>query len=254
MYKTILSALALLTGLSLATPAAAAAKQDLIVSAAASLTNAFRDLGRDFERTHPGTQITFNFAASGPLLQQIAQGAPVDVFASADEPTMDRAQQQGLILPKTRVDFVGNKLVLIEPADSRRRFRSLTDLTRPEVKRIAIGNPASVPNGHYAQEALQAAGLWTTLSPKFIYAQSVRQSLDYVDRGEVDAGFVFATDAAIDRGKVKVAMDVPLRRPIVYPIAVVKRSHDPALARTFIDFVRSPVGQGVLARYGFAKP
>lgn len=254
MYKTIFSALALMTGLSLAAPAAAAAKQDLIVSAAASLTNAFRDIGQDFERTHPGSRITFNFAASGPLLQQIAQGAPVDVFASADESTMDRAQKQDLILPRTRVDFVGNRLVLIEPADARRRFQSLSDLTRSDVKRIAIGNPASVPNGHYAQEALQAAGLWNTLSPKFIYAQSVRQSLDYVDRGEVDAGFVFATDAAIDRGKVKVAMDVPLRQSIVYPIAVVKRSRNPALAQAFIDFVRSPAGQDVLARYGFSKP
>lgn len=227
---------------------------DLTISAAASLTNAFQEIGKAFEQASPGSKILFNFGGSGQLLQQIARGAPVDVFASADQETMDRAQQQDLIVNDSRATFAANKLALIVPADSALRLTGLQDLAGDKVQRIAVGNPDSVPVGHYTKEALAAAGLWDKLSAKIIYTQNVRQSLDYVSRGEVDAAFVYLTDIATAAGKVRSAMQVPLDKAIVYPIAVVKGSRDERRAADFIAFVRSEKGRSILNKYGFSNP
>ena len=235
--------------------------QTLTVSAAASLTNAFNEIGKAFETKHPESKIQFNFAASGVLLQQITQGAPVDVFASADQETMDKAEAQGVIKAGTRVDFVGNNLVLIVPTDSKLKFTSLNDLLQADVKHIAIGNPATTPNGRYARAAMQHAGVWTAIEPRLVLAENVRQSLSYVGRGEVDAGFVFSTDAKQDEGKVNVALTIPtvkagnaegewIPSPIVYPAAEVASTKH-KLAPAFITFLRSPEGQTILAKYGF---
>jgi molybdate transport system substrate-binding protein len=234
--------------------APALAGQELMVSAAASLTNALREVAGQFEKTHPGARIVCNFAASGVLLQQMAQGAPVDVFAAADQETMNRAQEKNLIVPGSRKNFVSNRLVLIAPVDSKLALRGLKDLTRPEVKRVAVGNPATVPAGRYAKEALVQAGLWDQLSPRFIVAESVRQVLDYVSRGEVDAGLVYETDAAIARGKVKVIQTVTEPIPILYPLAVTVATDKKALAQEFMDFVLSPPAQEIFRRFGFGKP
>jgi molybdate transport system substrate-binding protein len=231
--------------------APASAGQELIVSAAASLTNALKEVAGQFEKTHPGAKIVCNFAASGPLLQQIAQGAPVDVFASADQKTMNQAQDKGLIVPASRKNFVSNNLVLIAPEKSGLPIVSLKDLALPEVKRVALGNPATVPVGRYTQEALTTAGLWESLNPKFIYGESVRQVLDYVSRGEVEAGFVFATDAAIAKGKVKIVAGVQGHQPIVYPAALVAAGQKQALAQSFLDFILSPAAQEIFKKYGF---
>ncbi len=225
---------------------------ELTVSAAASLTNAFTEIGRAFEAQNPGSKVQFNFAASGALLQQIAKGAPVDVFASADEQTMDDAQKQDLVDPATRIDFVRNALVVIVPSDARTVPSSLAGLA--SAQKIAIGVPASVPAGRYTQSVLEQANLWSTIEPKRIGAQSVRQVLDYVARGEVDAGFVYATDAAVMPDRVKVAFAVPTLKPIAYPIAVVKVASEKTLALRFVRYVGEPSAQAVLARYGFAKP
>ncbi len=228
--------------------------QELIVSAAASLTNAFPEIGKVFEKQHPGIKIIYNFAASGTLLQQIAQGAPVDVFASADQKTMNQAVDKGLIVPASRKNFVSNTLVLIVPEKSGFPLTALKDLAALEIKRVALGNPETVPVGRYTQEALTQAGLWETLKPKFIYGESVRQVLDYVGRGEVDAGFVFATDAAIAKGKVKTVTEVRGHQPIIYPVALVAASQKQALAQSFVDFVMSPPAQEILSKFGFGKP
>ena len=228
---------------------------DLTVSAAASLTNAFKELGPMFERANPGTQVLFNFGASGALLQQIAKGgAPVDVFVSADEETMDQAQAQGLVQAAQRRDFVSNALVVIVPASGGRAPKALNELAGPAYARIAIGLPASVPVGRYTKSVLEAAGLWAAIEPKMIGANNVRQALDYVARGEVDAGFVYATDAALASGKVKVALTVPTRTPVRYPAAPLAASPNGTLAKRFVDFLQSAQAQGVLARYGFGKP
>jgi len=225
---------------------------DLLVSAASSLTNAFNELGSSYEAAHPGTKVLLNYGASGALLQQISKGAPADVLATADQETMDQAAAQKLIDPSGRRDFVKNTLVVVSPLDGRIALRQLSDLTR--LGRVAIGAPASVPVGRYAKKALEEAGLWTAVSPKAITTQNVRQSLDYVARGEVDAAFVYATDAAQFKDKVHLAFTVPLATAVRYPVAPVQASAHAMEARRFIDYLRSPAGQAILGRYGFTQP
>ena len=233
---------------------AESASTAITVSAAASLGDAFRAMAAAFEAAHPQTAVRLNVAASGALLQQIAHGAPVDVFASADEATMDQAASQNLIDGGTRIDFASNTLVLVVPSASGRLPRSLADLGRADVRRVAIGLPGSVPAGRYAKSALKAAGSWPQVEAKMVGAQSVRQVLDYVGRGEVDAGFVYATDAMLKPGKVEVAFTVATAAPVRYPIAPLAASRDPAAARRFVEFVVSPAGRAVLARFGFGRP
>lgn len=227
---------------------------ELHVSAATSLSNAFKEVAARYEAQYAGTRVLLNFGASGALLQQMARGAPVDVFACADVETMDMAAKQGLVVNGERRDFARNSLVVVVPRDSKTTLKRLQDLGQPAVRKVAIGNPASVPVGRYARHALDSATLWTAVSPKAINTQNVRQSLDYVARGEVDAGFVYGSDAAVMPDRVKVAFEVPLDIAIRYPIARTTASLDAPEARRFIDFVLSPAGQAVLARYGFRKP
>ena len=238
----------------LAFSSCAAHAADLTVSAAASLTNAFKELGPMFEAQNAGTVVQFNFAASDALLAQIAKGAPVDVFASADQEAMDRANAQKLLVAGTRGNFVSNTLVMVVPSYSTLDLKSPADLQKPEVRRIAIGNPASVPVGRYTRASLEAARLWRAVEPKVVMAQSVRQALDYVARGEVEAGFVYSTDAAIMRDKVKVVATIPTETPVSYPIAAIGGSPNPAAAVKFIEFLFTPTAQAVLGRYGFGKP
>ena len=233
----------------------------ITVSAAASLTNAYTELGKAFEAKNPEHNVELNFGASGTLLQQILQGAPVDVFASADQATMDKAVVEGMIKEGTRVDFIGNGLVLIVPIDSERSFNSLEELTADDIEHIAMGNPDTTPNARYARAAMQKDGVWDKIEPKLVLASNVRQSLSYVSRGEVAAGFVFSTDAKQDEGKVKVSLVIPtvvagdkegewVPSPIVYPIAEAAQSKSTA-ATDFIAYVLSDEGQDILAKYGF---
>jgi molybdate transport system substrate-binding protein len=242
-----------LFGLFLLLPLAASAQQ-ITVSTAASLTDAFKELGPKFEASQPGSTVRFNFAASGVLLQQISQGAPVDVFASADQDTMDRAAAQKLITPESRKNFASNQLVLVEPAQDGPGLTSLQDLARAGVRKIAIGKPATVPAGRYTQQTLTSAKLWTLLEPKLVQADSVRQVLDYVARGEVEAGFVYRTDAILFGNKVKIVLTPPGHTPVSYPIAVVSDSPQKAVAQKFVNFLSTDAAQQVLAKYGFGKP
>jgi molybdate transport system substrate-binding protein len=227
--------------------------RELTVSAAASLTDAFKQIARAYEVQYPGSKVQLNFGASGALLQQMAKGAPVDVFASADQETMDAAVKQGLIATGDRKNFARNTLVVIVPTDSVIAIRRLDDLRQPAVRHIALGNPASVPVGRYARQALESGKLWNELGPRLINTQNVRQALDYVARNEVDAGFVYRTDAAVQKDKVRVAFEVPLDTPITYPIAPAAASANADEARRFVAYVVSPAAQSVLARYGFLK-
>ncbi len=230
--------------------AAQAPPKTLTVSAAASLGDAMKALRPAFEAQHPDVTLRWNFAASGVLLQQIAQGAPVDVFVSADEDTMDRAAAQQLVDPGTRRVLATNTLVVVAPAGM--ALAGLADLGTAQ--RIAIGKAASVPAGRYAQQALEAQGMWARLQPKLVPADHVRQVLDYVARAEVDAGFVYATDAASAGAKVRVVGVLGGHAPIRYPVAVVKDSAQPEAARAFVQFLLSPAAQAVLRQHGFGAP
>jgi molybdate transport system substrate-binding protein len=241
-------------GAALLVSAGAAQATDLVVSAAASLTNAFKELSQSFEQQNPGVKVITNFGASDILMQQIVRGAPADVFASADQTAMDKAVAEKAVDASTRKNFAANQIVLIVPHDSKLEPTALADLTKPDYRRIALGNPASVPFGRYTKTALEQAGLWAQVSAKSVMAENVRTSLDYVARGEVDAGFVFATDAAVMPEKVKVAVRIPSDAPATYPIALTSGSQQKELAAKFVGHVLSPAGQAVLARYGFLKP
>lgn len=243
------AALLILIGAS--APYSHAATGELTISAAASLTNAFSELVDVFKKSHPELVVNTNYAASNPLLRQILEGAPVDVFASADQATMDKAAEAGVIEPGSRHNFAQSTLVLIVPAGSPKPG----DLRQLEsMKRIAIGNPDSVPAGRYAREALTGAGLWEKLSPAFILGENVRQVLDYVARGEVDAGFVYGTDARQQAGRVDVAFVVGGHKPVNYPIALVKTGKNPDAGKEFINLALSPEGFKILEKYGFAAP
>jgi molybdate transport system substrate-binding protein len=224
--------------------------EELTVSAAASLTNAFTELKGLFEKRHGGASVATNFASSNALLQQIREGAPADVFASADQETMDKAQNEKLVDPATRKNFVRNTLVMIAPAGS--KLKSVKNLKAD--MRIAVGNPDSVPAGRYARDALTAAGLYDSLKAAFIQGNNVRQVLDYVARGEVDAGFVYGTDAAVAKGKVIVVETMSGHKPVLYPVALVAAGKNKKLARAFEDFLFTPEASAVLQKYGFSKP
>jgi len=243
-----------LLAVALALTAGAAEAGELTVSAAASLTAAFQEIGPAFEAARPQTKVRLNFGSSGALLQQIAQGAPVDVLASADEATIDEAERRQLVRAESRVDFAGNALVVVVPRDAASAPASLADLAAPAVRRVAIGVPASVPAGRYARAALEKAQLWQEVEAKAVGAQTVRQALDYVARGEVDAGFVYASDAKGQAERVRVAFVVPSATPVRYAVAVVAASAAAAEARQFIAFLRSPPAQAILRRLGFAAP
>jgi molybdate transport system substrate-binding protein len=231
-----------------------ASATDITVSAAASLTNAFKEIGAAYEKEHAGDKVQFNFAASDPLVQQISKGAPVDVFASADQDAMDKADGLKLLAAGTRRNFATNSLVLIAPASGTAPIKGIADLQQAAVARVTMGNPASVPVGRYTKSALEQAKLWAAVEPKVIYGASVRQCLDYVARGEVDAGFVYATDAALIKDKVRVIVTVPTETPVSYPIAVIAAGPQASAGRKFVDYVLTPAGQAILAKYGFGRP
>ncbi|MCO6513699.1 MAG: molybdate ABC transporter substrate-binding protein [Snodgrassella sp.] len=221
------------------------------VSAATSLYNAFQDIAKAYMRQYPEDQVKLNFGASGALLQQMQNGAPVDVFASADQQTMDQAQARNLVQAKDRINFVNNTLVLITPKKGGVTVRSLKDLQQNGIKHIALGNPAYTPAGRYAQAAMEQAHLWNKVQPKIVNVNNVRQALDYVANQSAEAGFVFGTDAAIMPDKVSVAITIPTRKPVSYPIAKTVASKEPAAAYRFIRFIRSAKGQQILKNYGF---
>ena len=231
-----------------------AAVSELTVSAALSLKNAFEEIGKLYEVKQPGRKVLFNFGASGNLARQITGGAPVDVFASAAQKDMDDMAAKGYILPDSRVDFVKNSLVLIAPKNV--AVKSFPDLASASVKRIAAGNPKTVPAGRYAAEVFDYYKIAGSIKDKLIYAENVRQVLDYVARGEVDAGVVYATDAAVRGAEIHIIAEAPeaSHKPVVYPMAVVKGTKNEAAAKAFIDIVRSKEGSAILKKYGFRIP
>ena len=245
--------LVFLAGLALGTEIGAQSPHEITISAAISLKNAFEDIATVFQERNPGTKLLFNFGASGDLARQIEAGAPVDVFASAAQKDMDDIDRKGLVASNSRKNFAGNTVVLIKPANSNIPISSLEDLRRREVGKIAIGNPKTVPAGRYAEEVLRHFNLQETLKKKLIFSENVRQVMDYVARGEVDAGLVYSTDAMVRSKEVKVVMKVPegSHQPVIYPIGVVKGTKEESLSRAFVDLVLSAEGQKILSQYGF---
>jgi molybdate transport system substrate-binding protein len=232
--------------------AASVAAQELTVSVAISMKEAIETIGRTFTARR-GVTLRYNLGASGDLQKQIEAGAPIDVFVSAATRQMDELEQQGLILADLRRAVARNVLVVVTPADSGRDLTAVADLLGPRVTRVAIGTPKTVPVGQYAQESLRAVGLWDRLGPKLVFAENVRQVLEYVARGEVAAGFVYATDVPVGGPRVREAFrpGEDTYPPVVYPVGVVAGTRHLALAGAFVALVSGPEGQAVLRRLGF---
>jgi molybdate transport system substrate-binding protein len=232
----------------------AGAEKTLTVSAAISLKDVLTKLAPDFEKRNAPLKILFNFAASGPLRAQIESGAPVDVFISASVGDVDKLSQQKKIVESSRVNLVANHLVLIVNKKQPPVLSDISGLKNDSIRRIAIGNPATVPAGQYAKDALNHYKLYDQVASKLIFGENVRQVLDYVARGEVDCGFVYATDALIEKA-VTVVQDIPdnTHKPILYPAVVINTSQDAPLAGQFIKFLQEPGSTRVFKEYGFEQ-
>jgi molybdate transport system substrate-binding protein len=235
----------------------------LNVFAAASLVEAFTDLGQRFDNANPGTKITFSFAGSQQLAQQIQQAAPTDIFASANMAQMVIAIKSGRIVSGTEQVLVRNRLVVVYPTDNPAHIASLQDLAKPGVRLILAAK--EVPVGQYGLDFLDKAGHDPAFGPDYkanvlknvvSYEQNVRAVLSKVDLGEADAGIVYSTDASSDKSGKTARLDIPdaLNSIAVYPIAALNDSPQPELAKAFVDYTLSPAGQDVLSSYGFIKP
>jgi molybdate transport system substrate-binding protein len=210
-----------------------------------------KDLAPVYERSHPGITLNFNFGGSGALEQQIESGAPVDVFFAAALRPIDQLASKGLILADTRRDLLRNQLVLVVPSGNIGP-NSFQELAEAKVKLIALGEPASVPAGDYGRQVLESLHIWKLVQPKVVLAKDVRQVLSYVETGNADAGIVYATDARQSRS-VRVTSTAPAgsHAPVVYPVAVVKTSHDATAARALVMFLAGHDAKAVFSRHGF---
>jgi molybdate transport system substrate-binding protein len=230
---------------------ASACGDEILVSAAASLTDVLKEISNGYESKSQHT-VKFNFGPSSGLARQIEEGAPADLFFSADLPQMDTLDKNGRLEPGTRKNLLSNQLVIIVPADSKLAISSPKDLLKADIKRIALAEPTSVPVGVYSSKYLTDEGLWDQVKPKVVPVQDVRATLASVESGNVEAGFVYKTDAAVSK-KVKIVYEVPIDKgpKIIYPAAIVKESKRKDAARDFMNFVTSPAVKEVFKKYGF---
>jgi len=228
---------------------------ELTISAAASLTDALNEIQTIYETKHSNIKLVFNYGASGALQQQIEQGAPADLFLSAATKNMKALVDKQLIDSAQQHHLLSNELVVVVPSDGKLSIGSEQDLKKDDVKKIAIGIPESVPAGKYAQEALTNANLSDALQTKIVQAKDVRQVLQYTETGNVDAGFVYKTDAlASDKVKVAFAVDPNSYSPINYPVGIVKATKHAKEAEELYDFLQTNEALDVFVKYGFKIP
>jgi len=223
---------------------------NLTVAAAASLQDAAEEIKAVYATKNPGVRITYNFSSSGTLQKQIEEGAPADLFISSGKSQMDALSRKGLIIEASRVDLLGNELVLIAGRDA--SITGFEDLAGPVVTRISIGTPETVPAGSYAKEVLTTLNLWDKLQPKMVLAKDVRQVLTYVETGNVDAGLVYRTDAVSGK-KVKIVAAAPAgsHKPVVYPMAVMNNTGNKNASEEFAAYLSGREAAAVFEKYGF---
>lgn len=233
---------------------AAAPAQSLTVSAAASLKDALAAVNAAFTAAHPGIRVVVNYGASGALQHQIEHGAPVDVFLSAAARPMDALAARGLLLKGTRADLLSNTLVLIGPPGAKTP-KDFPDLTSKGIRRIAIGEPKSVPAGQYAEEIFAHFGIAGAVAPKLVFAKDVRAVLTYTETGNVDAGVVYLTDARHSKRATILAIAPDgSHQPVVYPAAVIASSKHPEAARSYLGFLCSEEAATIFKSFGFDIP
>lgn len=224
----------------------------LNVYAAASLTDVMKEIALTYEK-ESGDKLQFNFGASNLLERQIEEGAPADVFLSADEAQMDLLEKKNLLLPGTRRDLLSNLLVIIVTNEATTAPKSAADLAKPDYQKLALADPQSVPAGIYARDYLQKLGLWESVKDKVVPTENVRGALAAVEAGNVNAGIVYKTDAIVSK-KVKVAVEVPAAEgpKISYPVAVMKSSGEPERAKKFAEYLTAPAARALFEKFGFS--
>lgn len=224
---------------------------ELSVFAAASLKDVLMEIGSAYER-ESGDKVVFNFGSSNTLARQIQEGAPADIFFSADEAKIEALEQKGLLLPGTRQSLLTNTLVIVVSADAAKMPKSVTDLAKPSIRRLALAEPSSVPAGIYSREYLEKLGLWTEVKAKVVPTENVRAAMAAVESGNVEAGMVYKTDALISK-RVKVALEISATDGprISYPLAVLRNSKQPESARKFARYLASPTARSLFEKFGF---
>lgn len=224
---------------------------NLTVSAAASLKDAMDEIKPLHSKQKPNVSLTYNFGSSGALQQQIEQGAGVDIFISAAIKQMDALQQKGLLVDGTRKNLLKNQIVLIAPQNST-AVTDFKDLASPSIKKIALGEPKSVPAGQYAQQVLTSLKILDQVKSKAVYAKDVRQALNYVESGNADAGLVYFSDAkSTPKVKIVATASEKTHSPIVYPLAVLKSSKNADAAKDFVQFLSGNEAKTVFEKQGF---
>lgn len=241
-----------------AVPAPKAQPVTLTVSAASDLTYAFTEIGKQFEAA-TGNKVVFNFGSTGQLSQQIEQGAPVDVFAAANVSYVDDLEKKGLIVPGTKQEYARGRITLWTRGDSPLQVTRIEDLTRDDVKRIAIANPDHAPYGMAAKQALQTAGIWDAVQPKLVFGENIAQTLQYAETGNVDVAIMalsLSVPAAAEGATPGRYTLIPeeLHKPLDQALAVIKGTQHEATARAFAAFVNGEQGRPVMRKYGFVLP
>jgi molybdate transport system substrate-binding protein len=229
-----------------------ASPSEITVAAAADLTPAFEEMGREFEANHK-TKVVFVFGSTGLLTRQIENGAPFDLFAAANVDYIDQLEQMGLIVPGTKRVYARGRITLWTTADSKVKIEKLEDLTGADVHRIAIANPDHAPYGLAAREALQSARIWDVVQPKLVYGDNIRQTLQYAETGNVEVAIVALSLSVQSKGRW-VLVPEKLHKPLDQGLGIIRGTKNEQAARAFSDFVNGPEGRKIMGKYGFAFP
>ena len=223
---------------------------ELNISAAASLKEAMADIQTEFKKVNPNVTLTVNFGASGSLQQQIEQGAPCDIFISAGQSQMKALNEKSLLLENTKKDLVKNDLVLVGSKDT--TVTSLADLTSDKIKKIAVGEPASVPAGKYADEVFTKLGIKDAVASKLVFAKDVKEVLAWTTSGNTEVGFVYKSDAlSSNSAKIIEIVAEDKHSPITYPIGIIKTSKNPDVSKAFEDFLFTDTCKTIFEKYGY---
>ncbi len=225
---------------------------EITVAAAADLGPAFEELGREFHNTSK-IKVTFSFGSTGLLAKQIENGAPMDVFAAANTDYIDQLDREGLVISGTSTIYARGRITLWTPKSSSLQIEKISDLTRPEVKRVAIANPDHAPYGMAAREALEHAGVWESVKPRLVYGENIRQTLQYAETGNVEVAIVALSLSMQSDGRW-VLIPEELHKPLDQALAVIKGTKNEKAAREFAEFVNGSQGRAIMRKYGFAPP
>ncbi|WP_434512070.1 molybdate ABC transporter substrate-binding protein [Desulfitobacterium sp. AusDCA] len=229
-----------------------AAKTTLTVAAASDLTKAFAEIGAAFEKANNCT-VTFSFGSTGTLSEQIANGGPFDVFASADESVIDDLDKKGFLVSDTKQLYALGRIGIATSKNSKIQAITMEDLLKPEIKKIAIANPEHAPYGLAAKQALETAGLWDQLQSKMVYGKNISETLTFITTGNADAGFI-ALSLKDDKTLNFNLIDQKMHQPLKQAMAVIKNTKQEDLARKFVQYVNSNEGKTIMSKYGFVVP